>query len=84
MQYHFFKTCQSILDFFKRNAQIILRIFGLIQEKKVFFIFIYCFFTLSGNFFFNKIAKTGLEGGLSNKIINQKPFSKKIASEIGS
>jgi hypothetical protein len=82
MQYHFFKTCQSILDFFKRNAQINLRIFGLMQEKREFFLL---FFTLFGNCFFdNKIAKTGLEGSLSNRIVNQKPFCKKIASEIGS
>jgi hypothetical protein len=57
MQYHFFKTCQSILDFFKRNAQIILRIFGLIQEKKVFFIFIYCFLLCPAIFFLIKLPK---------------------------
>jgi GTP cyclohydrolase III len=38
----FFIKCQNILDFFLKNAQIILRIFDHIQEKKI--VIVYYFF----------------------------------------
>jgi hypothetical protein len=68
--------------FFKKKCSNKFKDFWPYARKTSIFLL---FFTLFGNCFFdNKIAKTGLEGSLSNRIVNQKPFSKKIASEIGS
>jgi hypothetical protein len=38
-----FKTCKSILNFEKKNAQITLGFFGHMQEKNIFLLFLYCF-----------------------------------------